>query len=284
MEKTSELVSSFIQGLESHPNGEELISVIEDILAADSIVIDPVLINSLLRLSSNNLSLLVDFWILRGTILKEEGRDFDSIRTFFEAARWVPNNPGPWLRIVEIFTAQQDLLKALFFLSEAQECLDSPSAITEEIDSLMQQLEVGLAIPPGFPESLERASDPEETTLPPSSSPKVSFNLPSQASNLWDQALECYHEGTTTDNIIYLQAFIHYAHSTVREVLGLDGNFKEGIDRKIAQYGLFEFKSFFYRLNSLRNAVIHDGYLLFKEEAIEIHDHVVEFLSFMQKQ
>lgn len=284
MEETSQSVSSFIQGLESHPNGEEIITVIEDIIAADSIDIDPVLINSLLRLSGNNLSLLVDFWILRGTIMKEEGRDLDAIRTFFEAGRWVPNDPGPWLRIADIFKSQQEFLKALFFLSEAQECLDSPSVINDEINFLMHQLEAGLAIPPGFPEPLEAAPDPEEPSPPPSTTPNESFTLPSQASNLWDLALECFHEGTTGDKIIYLQAFIHYAHSTVRDVLGLDGNFKAGLDRKIAQYGLFEFKPFFNRLNSLRNAVIHDTYLLFKEEAIEIHDHVVEFLSFMQKQ
>jgi len=280
MEETSQSVSSFIQGLESHPNGEEIITVIEDILAADSTAIDPVFINSLLRLSSNNLSLLVDFWILRGTILKEEGRDLDAIRTFFEAASWTPNDPGPWLRIADIFKSHQELLKALFFLSEAQECLDSPSTITDEVNILMHQLEAGLAIPPGFPEPLDAALEPEETSPPPIEY----FSLPSQASNLWDQALECFHEGTTGDKVIYLQAFIHYAHSTVREVLGLDDNFEAGIDRKIALYGLFEFQQFFNRLNSLRNAVIHDSYLLFKEEAIEIHDHVLEFLSFMQKQ
>ena len=96
--------------------------------------------------------------------------------------------------------------------------------------------------------------------------------------------MECFDEGTKGNDLVYLQAYIHYAHSTIREVLGLDGNFQAGLDRKIAQYGLFQFQPFLIRLNRLRNAVVHDNYILTVEEAREVHDQVLLFFAFMDQQ
>jgi hypothetical protein len=297
MVETSQLVSNFVKSLETHPNGEAIIAIVETILADVSGDIDPTLIASLGELSNNNASLLVNFWILRGMILKEEGQDPEAIQLFFEAAQWLPEDVSTWLRITDVFKGKNELLKASFFLTEAQSRLKSSSSITEELNSLLHQLEIRLSFPPGIrilpseePEALV-LNEPEEeaindlsTTSATSVTPKESFQIPPEAESVWNLALECYEEGTKGENLIYLNAFIHYAHSTVREVLGLDGNFKAGLDAKVARYGLFQYQRFFNRLNSLRNAVVHDNYLLSKEEAHDIHAKVAEFLSFMQEQ
>jgi tetratricopeptide (TPR) repeat protein len=301
MAETSLFVSSFVRSLETHPNGEAIIGIVETILADDSGVIDPSYIASLKDLSNNNASLLIDFWILRGSILIEEGRDPEAVRLFFEATQWLPDDVSTWLRIADIFKAKDELLKASFFLTEAQARLESHISIKDELHSLLRQLEVRLSFPPGIPPQTNEEFDghieshginePEldETndlsTVPaPSAQSKESFQISPEAESVWNLAIECFEEGTKGDNLIYLNAFIHYAHSTVREVLGLDGNFKMGIDAKVAQYGLFHYQRFFNKLNSLRNAVVHDSYLLSKEEAQNIHIQVTEFLSFIQTQ
>lgn len=284
MDKTSHLVSSFVKNLETHPNGKEIIAIIENILADDSGTINPALISSLKELSNNNVSLLIDFWILRGSILKEEGRDQEAVQIFFEATQWNSSDVSTWLRIADIYKSQSELLKASFFLLEAQKRLDSQNSVTDELNHLMQQLEIPLALPPGFKKIPIEKNEGCLESPKLSTEPKEYFTIPPEASTLWDQALECFEEGTKGDNLIYLQAFIHYAHSTIREVLSLDGNFKDGIERKVSQFGLFDFKPFFARLNHLRNAVIHDDYILSEEEAQEIHGQITEFLAFMQKQ
>ena len=280
MEDTNQLVSNFVKSLETHPNGEAIIEIVETILADDSGDIESTHITSLKELSNNNVSLLVDFWILRGMILKEEGQDPEAIQLFFEATQWVPEDVSTWLRIANIFKAKNEFLKASFFLSEAQSRIEPHSAITDELNFLLHQLELRLSFPSGIPElknqeetdthvnSLEdyKLSANETSTISTSpAKPKVPFQIPQEAESVWNLALECYEEGTKGENLIYLNAFIHYAHSTVREVLGLAGNFKAGLDAKIARFGLFNYQRFVNRLNSLRNAVIHGNYLLSKE-------------------
>ncbi|MFX1285056.1 MAG: tetratricopeptide repeat protein [Promethearchaeota archaeon] len=284
MENTNHLISSFVKSLETHPNGTELIAIIEDILADDSAVVSSTVISSLMHLSNNNVSLLVDFWILRGSILCEEGRDHDAFRVFIEANQWKPNDPSTWLRIADFFRSHDELLKAVFFLIEARERFESSSCVTNELHQLMSQLEVVLAFPPGYKQPLIEVIEDDVEFLNLSSNVKGSISIPPEATSMWDLALECFEEGMKGDNLIYLNAFIHYAHSTVREILGLDGNFKAGLDRKVAQYGLFDFQPFLNRLNSLRNAVIHDNYLLSKDEAQSIHDQITHFLSSIQQQ
>ena len=299
MEETSQLVSNFVRSLESHPNGEAIIEVVESILADDSGDINSTHIVSLKELSNNNISLLVDFWILRGMILKEEGQDLEAVQLFFEATQWCPEDVNIWLRIADVFKANDELLKASFFLIEAQARLETHPSIRDELNSLLHQFEVRLSFPPGIKRTdedviFDDSSQNNESELaetndlsdisPSVTKAKVAFQIPPEAENVWNLALECFEEGTKGENLIYLNAFIHYAHSTVREVLGLDGNFKAGLDAKVARYGLFNYQRFFNQLNSLRNAVVHDNYLLSKEEARDIHTQVTEFLYFMQKQ
>ncbi|MFX1514719.1 MAG: tetratricopeptide repeat protein [Promethearchaeota archaeon] len=297
MEGTSQLVSNFVRSLETHPNGEAIIDIVELILADDSGDVDSVHIASLRELSNNNVSLLIDFWILRAMILKEEGKDLEAVKLFFEATKWCPEDVSTWLRIADIFKSKDEFLKASFFLIEAKARLESHPSITAELNSILQQLEIRLSFPPGIPktdELLDVSDESPQINEPETNGPsvistpvvksKIVFQIPPEAENVWNLALECFEEGTKGENLIYLNAFIHYAHSTVREVLSLDGNFKTGLDAKVAHYGLFQYQRFFNRLNSLRNAVIHDNYLLSKEEARDIHSQVTEFLSFMQKQ
>lgn len=280
----SQLVSDFVQSLETHPNGAQIIAVIEEILAADDVAIDPVHLASLKKLSNNNVSLLVDFWILRGSILKEEGRDEEAVHYFFEAPLWDPDDVRIWLRIADYFNGHGDLLKATYFLTEAQKRLESSdsSLLTDDLAQIQRQVERNLTLPPGYhqfspaspPSPVSPPASPSQASLPLSFSP--------DAQSLWDQALECFNEGIQADDLIYLNAYVHYAHSTIREILGLDGNFKMGLERVVAQYGLYDFKKFFLNLNHLRNAVVHDNYLLSKEEAQVLHAQILLFLDALQ--
>ncbi|MHA2219764.1 MAG: hypothetical protein ACXACY_27970, partial [Candidatus Hodarchaeales archaeon] len=107
--------------------------------------------------------------------------------------------------------------------------------------------------------------------------------MTTEAFDVWERALECFKEGTEGNNLIYLQAFIHYAHSTVRELLRLDGNFKTGLERQVAEFGLFDYKQFFVKLNRLRNAVIHDNYAVSEEEAVGIHSKLSDLINLYTK-
>jgi tetratricopeptide (TPR) repeat protein len=291
LQNVRQLISNFVRGLESHPNGQEIIRLVEEILDGDSGLVNPSLISSLKKLSRNNFSLLTDFWILRASILKEEGRHQQAMRIFFEATQWRPTELSTWLRIIDFFKDQQEYLRASFFLVQAQQLLDSPN-YAEDLDQILQQLYRNLTLPLGNAHTLneevldmqyeeEIAFDGESTTEEfDSVSPELQvefkspYTISSEALSLWEQALECFEEGTNGDNLIYLQAFIHYAHSTVREILQLDENFKNGLERQIAKFGLFKYKKFFIKLNQLRNAVIHDNYTVSKEEAKGIHSQI----------
>lgn len=284
METASQLVSKFNESLESHPHGEEIIEMVQTILSGDPESVDPTIISSLVKLSNGNASLLVDFWLLRGAILKEEGRDQESLQIFFEATQWIPDDVNIWLRIINIFISQEELFVASFFLSEASKRLETHNFLLEELNQINARLEMSLAIPPGF-ESLpsEEKEDPND---PPSSDGESGeyYELPPKAVDLWDRAMECFTDGIKKNDLINLHAFIHYSHSAVRESLGLDSKFKAGLERKIAQYGLFKFEKFLNQLNHLRNIVLHSDYAITPNEAQEMHDQILIFFEFMKKQ
>ncbi len=288
-----ELISHFVESLEFHPNGSAIIGMVEEILANDSGEVSPQQITSLKSLSNNNTSLLIDFWILRASILTEEGLEKEAMRVFYEATQWAVEDRVTWLRIINFFSSRQEYLKASFFLVEAQEKLKSEDFIQDEFVQLVQQLENNLSLPPGIlssdsvldegtsEESVQEIevdySDHFESNVHTDS--KISNSVTTEALNAWEQALECFKEGTDGNNLIYLQAFIHYAHSTVRELLRLGGNFKAGLERQVAEFGLFDYNNFFIKLNRLRNAVIHDNYSVSKEEAISIHSKLTELFN-----
>ncbi|MFX0149315.1 MAG: hypothetical protein ACFFAJ_00905 [Candidatus Hodarchaeota archaeon] len=282
MSDPRQLISNFVNSLESHPNGAQIIEITQQILANDSGSVDPLLITSLTQLSNNNMSLLFDFWLLRGSILKEAGKDLESMQVFFEAVQWCPTDVSTWIRIAEYFKSQNELLRGSFFLAEALKRFKSDSNLLQQFEHTLKQLEINLAYPPGFPSSSLTA--PLVPSTPPiqsssSSSQSNRLTLPSTAADVWNQALECFTEAFESKQLVYLQAFIHYAHSTIRELLRLDGNFKAGLDRQIAQYGLFEYRTFFLKLNRLRNEVIHENYNPSLDEAQGIHDRILHLLN-----
>ncbi|MHA2307627.1 MAG: hypothetical protein ACXACU_19785 [Candidatus Hodarchaeales archaeon] len=210
-----------------------------------------------------------------------------------------------WLRIIDFFSSRQEYLKASFFLVEAQEKLDTEGLMQDDIIHLVQQLESNLALPPGIVTldsdlnevSSERPTEeaemdsrvPVESIVQPE--PHKPSLMTTEAFDVWERALECFKEGTEGNNLIYLQAFIHYAHSTVRELLRLDGNFKTGLERQVAEFGLFQVaefglfdhKQFFVKLNRLRNAVIHDNYAVSEEEAVGIHSKLSDLINLYTK-
>lgn len=295
MQNAQQLISKFVGSLEFHPNGQEIITLVEGILNNDSGTVDPSIIMSLKKLSQDNVSLLIDFWILRASILKEEGRDQEAIRVFIEAPQWYPNDLSVWLRIIDFFTNQQEYLKASFFLLEAQKHMDVSGNLNDDYNQVFQQLTRNLELPPGIKspdldtQSIENESGKYEEISSTEASDSVSsdshvdskeqYFITSEVTNLWDQAFECFEEGIKGNNLIYLQAFIHYAHSTIREILGLDGNFKNGLERQVAKFGLFDYKNFFIKLNRLRNAVIHENYVISKEEAEGIFSRIATLLK-----
>lgn len=293
MQNVRQLISNFVGGLESHPNGQELIRLVEEILNDDSGLVNPSIISSLKKLSQDNFSLLVDFWILRASILKEEGRDQEAMRIFLEATQWRPTDLSIWFRIIDFYKNQQEYFRASFFLVEAQQRLDSTN-YTDDLDQIYQHIYRNLTLPPGVKntfneEALDLKHEDEinisrELTNDESNGvfPELQIDpstISSEALNLWEQALECFEEGINGDNLIYLQAFIHYAYSTIREILKLNGSFMNGLERQIAKFGLFEYKKFFIKLNQLRKAVIHDNYTVSKEEARGIHSQISDLLK-----
>ncbi len=293
MQNVRQLISNFVGGLESHPNGQELIRLVEEILNDDSGLVNPSIISSLKKLSQDNFAILVDFWILRASILKEEGRDQEAMRIFLEATKWCPTDLSTWLRIIDLYKKQQEYLRASFFLLEVLQFLDL-SNYADDLDQIYQQLYRNLALPPGIKNTLsEEVLDlkhKNETNIsreltidePNHMSLELQIDSPtisSEALNLWEQALECFEEGINEDNLIYLQAFIHYAHSTIREILRIKGSFNDGLERQIAKFGLFEYRKSFIKLNQLRNAVIHDNYIVTKEEATGIHSQICDLLK-----
>jgi len=147
---TAPLVSAFIRSLETHPKGVELINIVEKILAGESKSVDPALIASLMELSNNNVTLLVDFWILRGTILQEEGKLYESFQTFLEATQWQSNDVNIWLRIGEYFNNKSELIKASYYFSHAQKQFKLDFTINNELNQIKNSLKRKLFLSPGI--------------------------------------------------------------------------------------------------------------------------------------
>jgi tetratricopeptide (TPR) repeat protein len=280
-------VADFVNSVESHPNGARIIEIIQKIFTSGLKEVDQEIIAALKQLCNFNKSLLIDFWILRAAIFKEEGRENDSLQTFFEAVKWRPDDVSTWFRITDFYKDHKELVKASFFLVEAQKRLKGENTIIDEYNQVMQQLEINLNLPTGLNshdtlELSKRDSSGKNSHVPQVSSfssSKQSFSITPSIDPVWNHAEECYKEALKEKNPVYIQAFIHYAHSTIRELLGLDGNFKDGLDGKLTIYGLIQYKSFFLNLNRLRNKVIHDQFIPSLNEIQTIYKQISRLLS-----
>ncbi|MFW9856818.1 MAG: hypothetical protein ACFFFG_17350 [Candidatus Thorarchaeota archaeon] len=292
-EKAGRLVTDFVASLEDHPNGAELITLVERVLAAEGQKVDPAVIANLKQLSNNNLALLVDFWILRGHIMREEGHEQAAFKTFMEATQWEPRNLGTWMRLVDIFIDGNELLKAMFVLQQAQEMLGMDNRLQEVMAQIEGHVRAGLSHPPGIdakskPEvssvpvpTLEESHQPRgvvkglqvaDGTVAPGGS-RMDLRKDVEVDKVWELALECY-EGAQGENLVYRHAFVHYAHATVRKLLGIEGKFADELERKVAQFGLFNKKNFFKWLNHLRNKVSHEDYMPTPEEIRRVYAEV----------
>jgi tetratricopeptide (TPR) repeat protein len=289
-EKVGDLVTEFVASLEDHPNGAELITLVERVLAGESQKVDSAVIATLRQLSNNNGALLVDFWILRGHIMKEEGHDQAAFQTFMEAAQWEPRNLGTWMRLVEMFVKENELFKATFFLQQAKEYLGTDDHLLEGMEQIEARLRTQLSYSPGIGTGTgtEQASVTVSTqqgsqeTMKSEEGPNTSNQRTSSAGGeierrkneevdkVWELAVECY-EGAKGDNLVYRHAFVHYAHATVRKLLGIEGKFKDGLERGVAQHGFFEHQSFFKWLNQLRNKVALEDYMPTQEEVKRVY-------------
>ncbi|MFW9777974.1 MAG: hypothetical protein ACFFE8_03900 [Candidatus Heimdallarchaeota archaeon] len=292
-EKVGSLVTDFVASLEGHPNGAELITLVERVLAGENQRVDPMVIANLKQLSNSNLSLLVDFWILRGHIMREEGHEQAAFKTFMEAAQWEPRNIGTWMRLVEIFVQENELFKAMFVLQQAQEMLGLDNRLQEVMAQIEGHVRAGLIHPPG----IDAESKPEVLSVPVptleesrqskviikglqvtdgtevSEGSRMDLRKDAEVDKVWELAVECY-EGAQGENLVYRHAFVHYAHATVRKLLGIEGKFTDELERKVAQFGLFNKKSFLKWLNHLRNRVSHEDYMPTPEEIRRVYAEV----------
>jgi len=286
MAKTQHLIRDFIQNIESHPNGEQIIKVIENIMATDYVNIDPFLLRSFCKYSGDNLDILTEFCFLRASILNEEGRKKEALQVFLEAVSYDLNDLKIWYRVIEMYLREGALLYAFFFLQEAK---NKHLNVSEDFLGISIHLEKQLKLPIGFPDSKPTNNNHEQLQqsndeVPPNiknevieASSKI-FTISDNIRDLWETAIDFYTDGCSIKNSSHLSPFIHYAHSTIKDILGLGGSFKDELEQKVSQYGFFEYQSFFIRLNNLRNRVIHQNYLLTLDEAKEIFEQVQKFL------
>ena len=96
MSNTTTQISSFIATLESHPRATELIPLVEQLFNTDDFSAESQLTSILLDICPNNPSLITELWLLRGTILLEEGLTLRAISIFWEAVHVRPTEPKPW--------------------------------------------------------------------------------------------------------------------------------------------------------------------------------------------
>ena len=305
---TTQLVRNFISSLESHPNGREIIPIIQEILGKGELITDSSLIRDLKRLSKNNLALIEELWILRALIFQEEGNLVKMWEVLEDCASWVPNNHKRIEKVVQILIDSDYYLKALFLLHKT----GLSEKIEYQIDYklIKERLIQGLSLPTGIiakeaiqcdigsiegmKEGVNGQKKISNAVLKEKrfstfhekerkEEKRKTYQIPPKAMNTWLQAKECYEEGIGQDNVTYLQAFIHFAHSTIRETLGLNGRFKAGLEEKIAQFGLYDYKRFLFELNRVRNAVMHENYLISRDEAIRIHKTIEKILKELER-
>ncbi|WP_455464337.1 hypothetical protein, partial [Candidatus Hodarchaeum mangrovi] len=221
MAETQQLIRDFIQSIESHPNGTQIIEVIDKILATDYVNIDPVLLRSLHQYIGDNLDFLIEFCFLRAAILNEERRRKQALQVFLEAISYGVNDLKVWYRVIEIYLREGKLLHAFFFLQEAK---IKHINVSDDILEIGILLENRLKLPIGFPDSKQPNNHHEQFQHPNEdissnikkeeikTSSKI-FNISDNIRDLWETAIGFYKDGCSINKSSHLSPFIHYAHS-----------------------------------------------------------------------
>ena len=289
MATSSSQISTFMSSLTHHPLAADLIPLVEQILNVEDVDNENILISSLQKICANNSAFLTALWILRGTILLEEGNYPKALKIFWEALHFNCTIRAPWQQVIELFLHRHEPIKASFFLLEALLLFPADSVFKDLFQNLSRHLVVNLHQRPGFfPEIVDKSSLPAPDlssssqvsstplTRPYSSSRK---QLPSSVLNAWDLAQQCFDSYLSDQSVIYSHAFIHHAHTSSRELLGLDASFHQGLDKALRKHQLTDYKPFFSRLNHIRNAIQHDNYIPSRPEITEIQEGLLSILT-----
>ncbi len=144
------IVTTFLSSLETYPKAVELINIIEKLISDKFLTVNSKYIASLMELSNNNVTLLVNLWFICGVILEEEGKNQEAIRTFLEAIHWNSKDISTCLRIADFFISKNELIKATYFFSKAQEQFNLNYNVTDKFFEIIKLLERNLIISPGF--------------------------------------------------------------------------------------------------------------------------------------
>ncbi|MHA1947413.1 MAG: hypothetical protein ACXADW_02110 [Candidatus Hodarchaeales archaeon] len=289
MATSSSQISSFMSSLTHHPLAADLIPLVEQLLNVDDPIREQALISSLQHICSDNSAFLTALWTLRGTILLEEGDYSKALKLFWELLHFDRSLRAPWQEVIDLFIRRQELIKASFFLMEALLVFPVDSEFRQLFQYLSRQLVVQLHHRPGVGTSSSTDQpfpSPESSSSSQDSSPPVSRpysssrkQLPSSVLNAWDLAQQCYDSFLSDHSAIYCQAFIHHAHTSARELLGLDGNFHQGLDKALRTHQLSDHKPFFSRLNRVRNSVEHNNYFPSQWELTELYEGLLSILT-----
>jgi hypothetical protein len=283
-------MSALVSRLENHPRARELLPLVNEFLNSSHFSETSSITRQLLEICSTDPELFIELGIMRGLILQEEGYASKALVQFWEAIQFQATALFPWNQIISHFLKNNDLITANFFLIHAKKIFPTETIFQLLVDQISELLVQNLSLAPGFP-SNEPDSVYEIDTAPQIPSPEVNNSLrneglphesensfSSSIQNLWEMALECYQDIGSENSQKNTQAFIHYVHSTIREILGLQGSFREGLDEAVNRKHLLDYKQFYLDLNRLRNAVIHDNYLPSSSEVQEIYTQITSLL------
>ena len=289
MATNSSQISTFMSSLTHHPLAADLIPLVEQLLNVEDVANENILISSLQKISANNSAFLTALWILRGTILLEEGNYPKALKIFWEALHFSSTIRAPWQQVIDLFLHRHEPIKASFFLLEALLLFPADSVFKDLFQNLSRHLVVNLHRRPGFfldtvDKSLLPVAEQSSSlrvSSPPLARPYSSSRkqLPSSVLNAWDLAQQCFDSYLSDQSVISSHAFFHHAHTSARELLGLDGKFHQGLDNALRKHQLTDHRSFFSRLNHIRNAIQHDNYIPSRPEITEIQEGLLSILT-----
>jgi hypothetical protein len=282
-------ISTFVANLEYHPKADSLIPLVQQLLVVEDPFVESQLTASLHEICKENVDLIIDFWILRGFLHLEEGRDFRALPIFWKGLEYQIQSRSTWQNIIETFIHRENWIKASFFLVESLKIFpDDPhlqALFRQTSNKLLRNTQVSPGIQHKTSDSEEFLQVEDQVKIESQSSSvgsKKRFKLSSSVQNLWEQAQECFQEFNSAHEQIFTQAFVHYAHSTLRELFNLDGSFRAGLENVIDKFQVSDYKQFLYWVNKLRNAVEHDNYFPSESEVKKIYTQVQAILSLFE--
>ncbi|PWI49099.1 hypothetical protein CEE45_02850 [Candidatus Heimdallarchaeota archaeon B3_Heim] len=276
-------ITTFISSLETHPRATELIPLVEQLLNVEDFSVESQLVAILLDICVDNPALITELWLLRGTILLEEGLLTRAVTTFWEAVHLQPEVPTPWDQVIAVFIQREELIHASFFLTKAQLLFPDNEDFTSLLLQVSQQIPITLRNPLGVSHERRNNHEQSSSTIPPIESNSSILDNPPDIfpvtfHNPWKMMQECFKASLSSANQKDQQSFVTYAHSAIRELLGLDGNFRDGLDQVLIRLQLTDYKQPLMRMNHIRNRVAHANYIPPKKELRKLHNLVQEIV------